>query len=1174
MARIWTKSQENAIKARNGTVLVSAAAGSGKTAVLVERVIERITDFQNPVDVEKLLVVTFTKAAAAEMKERISKRLSDMIREQPQNPYLKRQKMYLPNAQISTMDSFCSKLVKENFEKAEISPDFQMLSDIENKMLQREVVEQVLEEVYNKPETETEDFLKLFTNGRNDENLVKSIFALYDYAMASYNPTSWLEESFADYYNDLSIEQTKWGKYCLSRLFDVLEFTKNKAVDIINDTPENTKLFGAINNDLNGIICEIDEILNLIKNSPQKWDEIKWRVDSLKLPTFTSFKADEKDCYYDEIKGRRDSIKKYFETASNVLICNEKEYYEDLEYLKPIITVLKNCVIRFIELLDEKKKENNTYYFSDILHFALKLLIEEKADGTYEKTQIANELSTNYAEILIDEFQDTNEAQNVLFSAISNNGENKFMVGDVKQSIYRFRQAMPKIFMDYKEQFKPFTDNNYPATITLDRNFRSRQGVIEGINFFFDFLMTKKSCDIDYKNGEQLAFGANYDNSDTADIFVNVVETSKTKGGDLPAEARHIGNVINQMISSQMLVGKKGEERPIKYSDICILLRAIKDKGNVVARELTQMGIPTYCESQSGFFESCEIVTLVSMLKIIDNPVQDIPLISVMLSPMFSFTEDDLAKYRCDTRKGSIYNMLKNSCKTDEKVRGFLDLLKILRTLSVTMDIGSLIRRVLEITSYDSVVGAMNNGDKRMLNIELLINYAENYESSGGLGLSGFIRYLDKIRKSKEKVAGANEVSENDNVVRIMTIHGSKGLEFPVVFLANCNSNLGGRDISKVKVNRDLGVGTLRYFDSLHKDLTTLPFNTIKLIDNEEETAESIRVLYVAMTRAEEKLYLVGAMNNPQKIITELYQTYYVNFLDPAISLSMSGNFMKWILLSMLYHPSVKIDGLLNCCKNPQSPPIEFGIFENPQEIVAEEQGETKYEVDNELLKVISDRLVYVYPYSALSSVPIKYAASSMNREESLKYLASENPAFAGTGELTPAQRGTLTHKFMEVCDFDSAYNDLDAEIVRVVNDDLFSQTEADALNKDKIKHFFNSNLYERIKSADNYYREKEFAMSVPISAVNKEIPTELQNEKVLVQGVIDGLIINGNKGEIVDFKTDRVTTEQELCDRYKDQMSIYKRAAEQCFGLESVTVTLYSFNLSKEISIKLEKNT
>lgn len=1173
MARIWTDAQKQAIESKNGTVLVSAAAGSGKTAVLVERVIQRVTDANNPIDIEKLLIVTFTKAAASEMRERISKRLSELIKEQPGNQYLKRQKMYLPNAQISTMDSFCSRLVKDNFEELDIAPDYTMLSDIEHDMLKREVANEVLEEIYALPKEETEELLNLFSTGKSDMSLVDSILSLYEFAIASPNPKMWIENTFSDYHNNLAIHETKWGKYSLERLFEVVEYTKIKTQDIIDDAPENTTLAGALYNDLSPIIASLDVILEKIKNTPQKWDEIKFLCDSLCLNRFPTVPKAEKDCYYDELKGRRDSIKKYFALISKFLVCTEEEFIDDINYLRPIMSVIQKSVVRFIELLEERKNENNTYYFSDILHFALKMLVEFNEDGSYKKTDLAKELSENFKEIYIDEFQDTNDAQDTLFSAISKDNNNKFMVGDVKQSIYRFRQAMPEIFLNYKDTFGSYDGETYPATINLDKNFRSRKGVVDSINFFFDFLMTRKTCGIDYINSERLEFGGDYCEDTSPNVAVHIVETEKTKGSDLEAETCHIGAIINELISSKTLVGKKGEERPIRYSDICILMRAVSGKAQIVARNLGEMGIPAHYTKQGGFFESREIVTMVSMLKIIDNPVQDVPLVSVMLSPLCPFTEDDLVRYRIDDRKVNIYNLIKSQYDKDSKAKEFLDMLYILRTLSVTMDIGSLIRRIFEMTSYDSIVGAMDNGDKRILNLELLINYAENYEAMGGSGLSGFIRYLDKIRKNNKDLEGANELTENDDVVRIMSIHKSKGLEFPVVFIANCSS-VSPADKSKVKVNRHLGVATSRYFSKQHKDFTTLPVNAVKLYDEQEEFAEQIRVLYVAMTRAEEKLYIVGSMHDTEKKITDLYNTYYGNFIEPAVPLSMCSNVMQWIVLSMLNHPSLNMANLLYCTKNPQSPPIDFKIIDCVASVVSDAKEEKVFDVDQDILKDISNKLSYEYPYSALSEIPIKYAASSMKQDEDLIYLANEKPSFMGKNELTPAQRGSLMHRFMEICDMKNASVNADAELDRLVQNEQFTKIEADAINLEKIKVFFNSDMYKRICSADRFLKEQEFSMSVPAEMAIDNIPKIASGEKVIVQGVIDGLIINGNRGEIIDYKTDKVSNEEEIISRYKEQMRIYKMAAEQCFGLTDVKVTLYSFALSKEISVKLEKNT
>ncbi len=1172
MSREWTPAQQNAIDSRNGTVLVSAAAGSGKTAVLVQRVIERLTDKKNPTPVENLLIVTFTKAAAAEMRERISKELAKLIEKNPSDSFLKRQRMFLPNASICTMDSFCSRLVKENFQNLDIQPDFTLMSDNEHEMLKKEIVAQVLDEMYNNPSTEDSALLELFSNGRNDENLIKSILSIYEFSMAAPYPEKWIDEHFSFYFEDIPVEQSIWGKYALQKLHSVLSYIKTKIDKIILDAGDG-KVGAYARSSLEPVYFDVERALELIENGGA-WNEIKFIVDNLKFGKTIRFNADEKDDLFFEISERRDTIKeKYgdFDLARKIMTCTSAEFYEDMEYLRPIMQSFKNCVLNFSNRLFEVKKEKNSYYFSDVLHMTLSLLVTPNENGEMKRSELALELADTFDEILIDEFQDTNEAQNFLFDAISKDSKNKFMVGDIKQSIYRFRQANPEIFLRFKEIFEDFTGENYPAKISLDRNFRSRKGITEGINFFFNILMTKNLGDIDYKNGEQLVFAADYSETDNADTEVHIVEAPHPLASNLAGEARYIGKLIKDTIESGMTVGRKGEEHPVKYSDICILLRAAKSQAPVIARELTTMGIPVHYKKNGGFFDNAEIVTMLSLLRVIDNPVQDVPLMSVMLSPMFPFTEDDLAQMRINDRNGSIYTLLKNNYDTDEKVKYLLDTINILRTLSVTLSVSGLIRRIFEITSYDSVVGAMENGEKRELNLRMLINYADTYEKNGHYGLSGFIRYVDKLRENNFDLEDANLISESDNVVRIMTIHKSKGLEFPVVIVANC-SGKGKAESEKALVDKTMGVATLRYDKDLHKELETQQYTSVKLKNEWESKSEALRVLYVAMTRAKEKLYLVGSLYSPDTAIRKLYCDKYTGLEDNSVPLYSCSNFMKWILLCMLYHPSMQEyateNGFSSCRAIQTDSKIKLVFGEAPDEEFAEELETITAQHDNELLTEIENKVSFVYPFDALSGVSLKYTASNMDTETKNQYLATENPAFMGEGELTPAQRGTLLHRFMEKCDFATASQNAKAELESLTENKAFSELEAQAINVNKITEFFKSDVYRRIQSAESFLREQEFTMSIPVSDINPDLP--YTDEKAVVQGVIDALLINGKNGEIIDYKTDKVKTEEELIEKYRQQMQVYKRAAEECFGLEDVNVTLYSFSLSKEISVKL----
>lgn len=1172
MSRQWTPAQQNAIESRNGTVLVSAAAGSGKTAVLVQRVIERLTDKQDPTPVENLLIVTFTKAAAAEMRERISKELAKLIEKNPADSFLKRQRMFLPNASICTMDSFCSRLVRENFQNLDVLPDFTLMSDNEHEMLKKEIVAQVLDEMYNNASSEDSALLALFSNGRNDENLIKSILSIYEFSMAAPYPEKWIDEHFSFYFENIPVEQSIWGKYALQRLHGVLSYIKTKIDKIILDAGDG-KVGTFARSSLEPVYCDVTHAINLIEKGGE-WDEIKYIVDNLNFGKTIRFTADEKDDLYYEISERRDSIKAKngdFDLARKIMSCTSSEFYEDTEYLRPIMRSFKNCVLTFSNKLLEAKKEKNSYYFTDVLHMTLKLLLTPGENGEMKHSELALELADTFDEILIDEFQDTNEAQNFLFDAISKDSKNKFMVGDIKQSIYRFRQANPEIFLRFKEMFPDFAGDNYPAKISLDRNFRSRKGITDGINFFFNILMTKNLGDIDYKNGEQLVFAADYSETDNADTEVHIVEAPHPLASNLRNEARYIGKLIKDTVESGMMVGKKGEERPVKYSDVCILLRAAKSQAPVIARELTLMGIPVHYKKNGGFFDNAEIITMLSLLRVIDNPVQDVPLMSVILSPMFPFTEDDLARMRIKDRHGSIYTLLKNNYETDEKVKCFLDTINMLRTLSVTLSVSGLIRRIFEITSYDSVVGAMEGGEKRELNLRMLINYADTYEKNGHYGLSGFIRFVDKLRENNFDLEDANLISESDNVVRIMTIHKSKGLEFPVVFVANC-AGKGKAENEKALVDKTMGVATLRYNKDLHKEFETQQYTSVKLKNEWESKSEALRVLYVAMTRAKEKLYLVGSLYSPDSAIRKLYCDKYTGLEDNSVPLYDCSSFMQWILLCMLYHPSMQSyavkNGFSACRAIPTESNIKLVFGEAPEEEIKEDIKIITARPDGQLLAEIVKKVSFVYPFASLSGTSIKYTASNMDTETKNQYLATESPAFMGAGELTPAQRGTLLHRFMEKCDFAVASVDSKAELKRLKENKAFSPLEAQAININKITEFFKSDVYRRIQSAEKLLREQEFTMSIPVNDINPDLPDT--DEKAVIQGVIDALLINGKNGEIIDYKTDKVKKEEELISKYRQQMRVYKRAAEECFGLERVTVTLYSFSLSKEISLKL----
>ncbi len=1169
--RKWTPAQNNAIKSLDGTILVSAAAGSGKTAVLVERIIERITRPQNPSSVDRLLVVTFTKAAAAEMKNRLSDAISKRLEKDPSNVFLKRQKLYLTEAQVCTMDSFCGRLVKENFELLSISPDFTMLTDSENKIVLSEAADEVLNGIYENGDENELSLLELFTNQKNDETLKTLLIKLYDLAMADCDPEKWIDKAFQLYFDDVSVEKSACGEYILSLLREKIYFILEKIDKVFLDVQGSGKLETAVNDDLAFPESTLKSTLEKI-NIGAPWNTIRETLGSISFSQFARFKKDEKDDLYEQIKARRDIIKKETEALNSLLICTAEDYEDDIKHLRPVMAALKNSVKKFIHRVAEVKNDNNSYYFTDILHFALDLLYETNEDGERVKTSLAKELSGEFDEILIDEFQDTNAAQVALFNAVSKDGANEFIVGDVKQSIYAFREACPEIFVSLLNKTPKFDGGNYPAKIYLDSNFRSRKGVVDAVNFFFDFLMVPKLGGLDYKETERLRFSAvGFDESEKSDTQVHIVEADDPRASNLVKEAQYIGGLINQMVNSKMTVGRGENKRPVKYSDICILLRTVKDKAAVMAGELIKMGIPVHYKKEGGFFDNAEIMTVISLLRVIDNPLSDIPLLSVLLSPLTAFTEDDVAELKAENPRASLYSVLKLNENKNNKAKQVIDLLNVFRTLSVTLSVADLIRRIYEMTAFDCVVSAMESGERRVLNLQKLVIYAENYSAGGSFGLSGFLRYIDKLQKNGYDLEAAETVSENDNAVRIMSYHKSKGLEFPVVILADMSAKFRKESKEKLPVNKTLGAGALRFIAEENREIKTLSHFAVIKKNEDENTAENLRLLYVAMTRAEEKLILVGSAYNPQKKITNLFYENSVGEENIHTAIKNIDSFFDLVLFSMIKHPSFStlpfVNNLQGRTRANTDSKIEVYFCEEPLNTAEKEKSEDVFLPDSVLTETIKEKISFAYPFDYLSGIDVKYTASSMDKTYESEYFASENPSFLSENKITPAKRGTLIHRFMEVCDMQNASKNIDAEIDRLTLNGTFTADEAKALNKSKIQKFFESDMFTRILSAKKFLREQEFTMSVPLNLVLNE-PKNLEGESAVVQGVVDGFIVNGENGEIIDYKTDRVKSAEELCERYKTQMWVYKKAAEECFGVKNVKVTLYSFELSEEISV------
>jgi len=1172
----WNDKQKLAINSKNGTVLVSAAAGSGKSAVLVERVIQRICDEKNKCPADSLMIVTFTRAAASELRHKISTALSKAIADADDKTYLLKQQRLLSSAVIGTMDSFCGQLVRDNFFLADIEPDFRILDATEESLLEKDAVEAVLEEEYEKGEPAFIDLLELFGSDRDDRNLINNIIQCYSFSIAYPFPEKWIDSITDEFKEGLSPSQSASGKVLLDYVKLNTECALmyfKKALSNVEDIEELKDSYISL---FNSNIAYCENILALADNG--QWDSLLVALNDSKkqlgnMPTINKEIRNLPEV--DEAFNIRNTAKKKIVSLVGTLPVIELQHADDLKALSPVLEKFIFLVKAFSVELMRLKREENAYSFSDISSIALKLLVDENGN----KTVLANELSEKFTEILIDEFQDTNRAQEMFFNALSKDGKNLFIVGDVKQSIYRFRKAMPDIFIERRDEYDYYDPNkdNYPSKIFLDYNYRSRKAVLDSVNYVFKMLMSKRTGDIDYNKDEYLNYGASFSGADTPTEIHFLHRTSENKKSD---EGEHIAKEIKKLIDSKFQVKDGEKTRDIRYSDICILLRSVKNnKGGKIEAALIKNGIPAFCDAASDFCDSTEISTILSLLRFIDNPLNDLALLSVLFSPIYGFTPDELAEIRLESKKARLYTCLKKYAEKSVKAKKFIDEINEFRHLSVVCTADEMLRKIYSVTNYDEIVLAMPNGEKRSRNLLHLLDFAEKFVSSGLFGLSDFIRFIDKVTRNGGDIANESVSSDRGNCVEITTIHKSKGLEYPVVFIANCNRGvvINEKNSSNVLLNPTTKLGVKRQDRKKLFRYSTVSYKGTKIKNDLEDIAEELRILYVAMTRAREKLYFVIA-NSLSKASINLYdiamQVSINGSLHPA-DLIDDDNVAKWILACAFLSSSC--ENLRNTygCSIPSSYVektdfISFKEFsEESEEQEAEERECEKISADAEFIKEIDSRINYEYPFLPLTKVASKRTASGFSEQESdYSYFASSKPAFMLKDSYTPAQKGTLAHLFMEKCDFVNAENSVENELERLKKNGIFNEKQAAAVNTGKLSEFFSGSLYSRMKSSSKLFREQKFTVSLPVSFFEKDVESE---DNVVVQGKIDCFFIENAEAVIVDYKTDYVKDGKELCERYAPQMEVYKKAVEDFTGKKVKEVILYSFSLGKEISCPLK---
>ena len=1213
----WTKEQQDAIYEKGTNILVAAAAGSGKTAVLVERIIEKILN--DKIDIDKLLVVTFTNAAASEMRERILDAIYKKLEIEPENTHLLRQITLLNKASICTIDSFCLEIVRDYFYELEnVSPNFRIADTTEIDLLKQETIEDLFEKLY---EEENEDFIKLVTTYseyRDDSSLKELVLKVFTYIQSNPFPSKWLHEKIEMFNLKDKLErdffETPWGKELKieveEELIDDINILKGE-INVLLKDEELHEFYLTIMDDI--------DMLEKLKNSLDNWDKAYFYYQELKFNTWPRKKvtSDIKD----KVKETRDRVKKKLNLLlDKVFVSNSKQSNEDIYEMYGILTKLEKLINEYEHLFSKRKRDKNIVDFNDVEHFALEILLKEDENGNIIPTEVANKYREKFAEIAIDEYQDSNLVQEYILTSIST-GNNLFMVGDVKQSIYKFRQARPDLFLNKYESYgtKGNLDEDQGLKIQLFKNFRSRENVLDFTNIIFQDIMSKNVGDIYYNETEYLNLGASFPEEKgnlNTEIDIISIKDSREEDLDLEAdntgieeieneedvtterienielEARFVANRIKDLIDNkyQVLDKKTRKYRNITYKDIVILLRATSTAAPVFEQELLNLEMPVFSDSSKEYLDSIEIQTIMCLLKIIDNPMQDIPLVTVMRSNIGKFTDNDLVKIRLSDSYDNFYTCIQKALidtegELKDKIVNFLDMLDRYRQEQEYLALDEFIWKIYTDTGFYNYVGLMSNGELRQANLKMLFQKARDYETSNFKGLYNFIQFIEKLSLSSGDLGSAKLIGENDDVIRIMSIHKSKGLEFPVVFLSNIGKQFNFMDLNEnILLHQDLGLG-VKYinYDKLIKydTLTKIALRNKSLI---ETLSEEMRILYVALTRAKEKLIITGVCKDYEDEIDKIdkQMNNYPKEAGkiPYIILKKSKRYLDWILLVYQYEKDTirNIDfnvyykeGILKQCKSLDKERVDV--------IKVLDEYLENNKIPKERLDDIKDILEYKYPNEIATTIPTKTSVTALKSlNENDDKIIDENIEFnkprfleeSKEEKITAAKKGTLVHMCLQRLNPKEDYdiNKIKELINSFVIKDILSPQEADCINPNKILQFTKSNIWKEMKEAKEVYQEKPFYINIPAKLVYDVDDLE---ETILVQGVVDlYYITKDDRVVLVDYKTDYVGTdgEAELVNKYKNQLGLYEKALEAALRKKVDKKMIYSVYLNKEIDL------
>ena len=1343
----WTQEQQNVIDSRGGNLLVAAAAGSGKTAVLVERIIQMILNSDLKIDIDKLLVVTFTNAAASEMRERIGDAISKKLDENPEDEHLQDQLVLLNKASITTIHSFCLEVIKSNFHKINLDPNFRIGDETECSLMKLEAIDETFDILYEQNDEEFCYLVDCYAEKRGDSNLQNLILSIYSFVMASPYPKVWLKESAEDFNiaYDFDFATSKWAKAILETVKIQMEGIEKSLCKAIEDVYGIDELVTFTDK----LKIEYEKIKEILYACDTSWSDAYRQISSMTFENYAkgvkripkdapSYIKEEKD----KAKKIRDNAKKSIEKIkTSVFNKNYDDLKDEIKFLYPIVKSLSDVVLMFEQIYSQKKRDKGIIDFNDIEHFALQILTEtdENGDFVFDEegknipSDIALEYREKFYEIFIDEYQDSNQVQEVILSTIAKQKEpNRFMVGDVKQSIYRFRQAKPEIFLQKYATYDTDLSSKYKK-IMLYKNFRSRKEVVDSVNYIFEHIMSKNLGEIDYNEEEKLNLGANFEEVEDEKIIlggateihlmekkvpeVEDPDEEEEEGEDLDAsqiEARMVGKIIRDIMRPnengeimQVFDKKLETYRNVEYKDIVILLRATSAWAPVFAEELINMDIPTYADMGQGYFETMEIQVIMSFLKVIDNPMQDIPLIAILRSPIYGFTPEDFIDIRITDKKVSFYEAMRmfvgekidlsneeeqdiaedeinddtgneiidlnineensyvdadmddyyqninyedfeyeneefiyndevmyesyisenieddliyeinSNIEGDEesqkselelKVRRFLDDLKELQEKSMYMSTDEFLWYIYTNSGYYAYCGALPGGSQRQANLRILFERAKQFEETSFKGIFNFINFISKLKKSNSDMGSAKTLGENANVVRIMSIHKSKGLEFPIVICSGMGRNFNTMDFRKdVLYHHELGYGPQIVDFERRISYPSIAKEALKCKINIENISEEMRILYVALTRAKEKLIITSSIKDIEQNMHKWSSNISTEKMVSKYDILNGKNYMDWMMPAIIKHKDLEdIRETYNLSTSiSMEDESKWSVKTWSRDDIDFEKHEKEgirevlntmdlSQHDTEYYEQIEKKLNFEYPYlgvvkkaASISVTEIKKRQEEYEEQDDSLGLYKhkttlKKPKFLSESQksekITGARRGTIVHLIMEVLDFEkvNTESEIKAQIQDLVKRRIITEKESQVLSPRKIMRFFKSPIAKRMLSSKFVKREQKIYTQIKMNDIylNDEIfknnRETYENESVMLRGVIDLYFEEDDGLVILDYKTDFVdkNNKKEIIHKYKKQIEIYADVLSKLTGKKVKEKYLYLFGIDEQVKV------